>query len=340
MNKFELDKLSSICKKNNLLFNVMFVLLSECNHRCIHCYIPEHCTPGLTTKEIFANIDQARELGALNVTLTGGEIFLRKDLLDIIEYSRKKHMRVFLMSNATLVDEKMAEKLADLHISGFSTTIFSMNEDIHDEVTQVKGSLKRTLKALDLMNSYNINITVKCPLMEINKYGYRDVEKYAREHGYDFMTTATIFCKTDGDDSPHNLEIKEDFPKILEEIDELTKRYSPDNFKDDIDLDGIPCSAGYSNICINYDGTVWPCNTLTLDCGNVKKDSLSNIWKNSKELNEWRVKGKEKLKVCENCKLKKKCIRCPGLAYMENNDLYGCSSSAKRLAINRRKEVK
>lgn len=338
MDKFELNKLSSICKKNNILFNVMFVLLSECNHRCIHCYIPEHCTPGLTTKEIFDCIDEARSLGALNITLTGGEIFLRKDLLDIIEYSRKKHMRVFLMTNATLVDEKMAQRLKELYISGFSTTIFSMDENIHDEITQVKGSLKRTLKTLELMSKYNVNITVKCPLMEINKHGYIEVEKYARENGYEFMTSATIFCKTNGDDAPHNLEIKENFPEILEDVDELTKKYFPDKLMDD--EEGVPCSAGYSNICINYDGTVWPCNTLVMDCGNIKNDSLSNIWKNSKKLNEWRIKGKEKLKVCEDCKLKKKCIRCPGLAYMENKDLYGCSSSAKRLAINRRREVK
>lgn len=332
MQNFKLDELSNRCKENCKLFNVMFVLLSACNQDCIHCYIPEHKKIGLSKEKVFELIDEARDLGALNITFTGGEVFVRDDFLEIVEYARKKFLRVFIMSNASLVDEKIAKRLIDLHISGFSTTIFSLKDEIHDKITQRKGSLRKTLKAIEYLKEGGIDITVKTPLMELNKYEYKEIEKYAKENGFIFKSTASIFGKVDGDKSPHDLEIKSDIKTIIKDVDRINNEFYLNECESKT---SIPCSAGFSNICINYDGTVWPCNTLTLMVGNVNETSLADIWKNSKELNEWRKKAVLKISKCENCSLKAKCTRCPGLAYMEDGDLYGCSMSAKRIAENR-----
>ena len=332
MQNFRLDELSDKCKENCKLFNVMFVLLSACNQDCIHCYIPNHEKTGLSKEKVFELIDEARQLGALNVTFTGGEVFVRKDFLEIVEYARRQYLRVFIMSNASLVDETVAKKLIDLHISGFSTTIFSLKDEINDKITQRKGSLSKTLKAIEYLKDGGIDITIKTPLMELNKFEYKEIEKYAKDNGFIFKTTASIFGKVDGDDSPHNLEIKSDLKTIIRDVDRINNEF----YLNECDVkSSIPCSAGFSNICINYDGVVWPCNTLTLKIGDVKKTSLAEIWGNSKELKEWREKAVLKIDKCEKCVLSSKCTRCPGLAYMEDGDLYGCSMTAKRIAENR-----
>lgn len=97
-------------------------------------------------------------MGVLNVSLTGGEIFLREDLFDIIEYARNLYMRVFLLSNATLLNEQIAARLADLSIANFSTSIYSLDENVHDNITGKKGSLKSTLKNIQLLKEYNIEV--------------------------------------------------------------------------------------------------------------------------------------------------------------------------------------
>lgn len=329
MKNFKLDVLSDKCKENCKLYNVMFVLLSACNQDCVHCYIPEHNAIGLPKQKIFDLIDEARELGALNITFTGGEVFVRKDFLELVNYARSKYLRVFVLSNGSLVDEEKAQALIDAHISGFSTTIFSMNENIHDSITKSRGSLKKTLKAIDMLKAGGIEITIKTPLMELNKFEYKDIEKYAKENGFIYRITATIFSKYDGDDTPHDLEIKNDLPQIVKDVDALNNIYFEGRTENKSD---IPCSAGFSNICINYDGTVWTCNTLTLEVGNVLKTPLKEIWNKSKVLNDWRDKARKKLDICEKCELKKNCNRCPGLAYMEDGNLYGCSQSAKKIA--------
>ena len=329
-----LDHLSNYCAENQILFNIMFVLLSSCNQNCIHCYIPEHCNNGLSTQKIKDTIKEARNLGALNVTFTGGEPFLRKDFFELIEYARSIHMRVFIMSNGSLFTEQDIKKLIDLNISNFSTTIFSMNASIHDGITRVKNSLQKTLHTIELLGKGGINITIKTPLMEMNKHEYIEVEKFAQQHHYHYMTTATIFGKTDGNQFPHSLEIKSELPEIIKDVD----RINHINFEHDTCINKnkkYPCSAGFNNICINYDGTVWPCNTLTMKVGNINTTSLTEIWKHSQALNNWREMGKQKIEICEKCNLKNRCTRCPGLAYMEDNNLYGCSSSAKKIAENR-----
>ena len=236
------------------------------------------------------------------------------------------------MSNASLVDEQIAKQLIKLNISGFSTTIFSLKDEIHDAITKRKGSLEKTLKAIEYLKQGGIDITIKTPLMELNKFEYKDIEQYAKQNNFVFKTTATIFGKIDGDIAPRDLSIKSNMKEIIKDVDRINNEFYLNECKSDSQ---IPCSAGFSNICINYDGVVWPCNTLTLQVGNIKQDKLSNIWNNSEQLKEWRKKSVQKISFCETCRLKAKCTRCPGLAFMEDGNLYGCSMSARKIAENR-----
>lgn len=333
MDDFRIDDLIEQCKNDTKLFGIMFVLLSRCNHNCIHCYIPGHDSSGLSSNKIKQCIDEAYSLGALNVTFTGGEILLREDLLDLINYARQKHMRVFLMSNGYALDEQYIMKLAKLYIAEFSTTIYSMEPSIHDAITRVPGSLNKTLKNVELLQNHNISVTIKTPLMEKNKFSYREVEKYAHFNGFNFRTSPSIFSKTDGESTPHNYEIQTDLRTIVCETDTINARYRGELISQN--NGDIPCIAGHSNICVNYDGKVWPCNTLPLCVGDIHKNSLGEIWHHSEVLKEWRQKCKQMPRACQSCNLHKNCVRCPGLAYMEDGDLYGCSSAAKRIAEQR-----
>ncbi len=330
IDEINIKELSDRCKESHQLFNLMIVLLSACNQNCVHCYIPEHADKGLPFEDVCRVIRQARELGALNLTLTGGEIFVREDIFDIIQEAKSQHMRVFIMSNASLIDSVKADKLKDLGIAEFSTTLFSMDEAVHDGIARHPGAFRKTINAIDMIKARKIPVTVKTPLMEANKYGYRDVEKYADSNGFNFMTTTTIFSKSNGDSSPHDLGIKSDLCNIVKETKEILLKYRDNEI--DYRKEGIPCGAGFNSITVNYDGEVWPCNSLFLQVGNIFQRSLIEIWNNSERLIEWRRKAILPIKDCILCELKDKCLRCPGMAFLEDGDLYGCSSSAKKIA--------
>jgi MoaA/NifB/PqqE/SkfB family radical SAM enzyme len=84
--------------------SVMIELLTRCNLACEHCYLPSHSNSGISFDRVKLLLYELKELGVINVSLTGGEIFIRDDLLEIIKVARSLYIRVFLLSNGTLLD--------------------------------------------------------------------------------------------------------------------------------------------------------------------------------------------------------------------------------------------
>ncbi|MBU5593191.1 hypothetical protein KQI89_15690 [Clostridium sp. MSJ-4] len=73
--------LYQLAKDNNILNNATIELLTRCNWRCQHCYIPEHNNSGLSTNEWFNILHQLRAIGCFDILFTGGEPFYRDDII-------------------------------------------------------------------------------------------------------------------------------------------------------------------------------------------------------------------------------------------------------------------
>jgi len=84
-------------------------------------------------------------------------------------------------------------------------------------------------------------------------------------------------------------------------------------------------------LAIDSEGNVYPCNSLYYKLGNIKEDTLESIW-NSENVKKIQNIMKIDLNECVDCHLKNLCNRCPGLAYLEDNDIYGCSTIAREQA--------
>ena len=135
------------------------------------------------------------EMGVFNVTLTGGEIFLREDILEIVEAFRSKGLKVSLYSNGSILDREKCERLSQLGISIFSTTIFSLDEEINDYITQRKNSLRTILKNILLLDEYNIPIEIKMPIMKQNYKSYFELKQFCYEKNIDFFRVLILLRK-------------------------------------------------------------------------------------------------------------------------------------------------
>src|SRR2546425_495497 len=91
-------------------------LTMRCNERCVHCYRLIERRPELTTDEVKALLDDLARAGTLYLTFSGGEIFLRKDLFELVEHARRLHFDVRLKSNALLVTPEKAARLRTLGV--------------------------------------------------------------------------------------------------------------------------------------------------------------------------------------------------------------------------------
>lgn len=311
---------------SNTPVSVMLELLTQCNVNCEHCYIPSHQNRGLSFETVRDLIYQMREMGVVNLSLTGGEIFLRDDLFEIIELARRLHMRVFLLSNATLLSKQKTQRLAQLHISEFSTTLFSMNAEIHDSITQMPGSFAKTLQGIHFLKEAGIRVLVKTPLMQKNAYDYAKVKEYCDENGFTYRVSPLIFERTNGDTSPKKLRVrKTELESIMNDLDTINRNTH-------IHTEDIPCTALHFSFAIDCNGEVYPCNSLFYRCGNIYEQSLADIWYHSQEMKMIKSIKTTDLTECIECSYSTYCDRCPGMVLMEKKNLFACDGFAKDIA--------
>src|SRR5215813_6510192 len=87
-------------------------LTYRCNERCVHCYLDHDDHGEMTLAEIKDLLDQLADAGVFLLTISGGEIFLRPDLFEILEHARKLLFSVKIKTNGILIRESQARQLA------------------------------------------------------------------------------------------------------------------------------------------------------------------------------------------------------------------------------------
>jgi len=333
--------------QRHLPWSVHVDLTYRCNERCIHCYLDHEDHGEMKTPEIKNVMEQLAESGTLFLTLSGGEIFLRADLFELLEFARSLHFDINLKTNALLIDAERARKLRELSVRKIQISIYSAEPEIHDAITKVRGSLERTLTAIRFLQAEGLNVKIACPLMKQNLMAYRNVQALAAELGVPYVLDMTITPKMDGNMGLLQLRssTKELLP-ILQDITLNPRACSTDSSEavsfptgsatssgiESQAYDDIPCSAGHNSCYISPYGDVFPCVQMPVATGNLRKQSFEEIWFRSAEMNRVRAVRESQLPVCSQCSIRKYCERCPGLAQMEGGDLLGPYERACELA--------
>lgn len=322
--------LDMIAKRPHLM-SLQFELTSKCNERCIHCYIPnEKKDHGIDMPlSMFKKIiDQFYEMGGLQVSLSGGEIFMHKDIAEIIKYCRQKDMQITLLSNLLSLSHKHIEIIKAANVAMVQASLYSIDEERHDSITKVKGSYAKTKRAIEALVKADIPVMISCPLMKANSRDYHDILKYAHSLGIkaqtDFILMAGENLNTDILTNRISLDETEE---IIREILKNAGADSADNISGTSQPNKVTlketqpvCAAGVSNLCINANGDVYPCNGWQgFKAGNIYKDTLSDIWETSEALKELRQITRKSFTECNNCDVKEYCSICMARNYNESN---------------------
>lgn len=333
--------------ERHLPFNVHLDLTYRCNERCVHCYLDHDDHGEMSTAEIRDVLNQLAHAGTLFLTISGGEIFLRSDLFEILECARDLHFDIGLKTNALLIDAARARRLRALGVRRIQISIYSADPAIHDAITKVSGSLKRSLKAIGFLQAQGLPVKIACPLMKQNIAAYRSVLALAADLGVPYVLDLTISPKMDGDASV--LELRNSAQDVLPVLrDSAFGAHAcsrDDAFEAALALgsatssgiessayDDIPCSAGHNSCYISPYGDVFPCVQMPLPTGNLRRQAFADIWYRSPEMNRVRSVRESQLPVCYGCSIRKYCERCPGLAQMEGGDLLAAYERACELA--------
>src|SRR6201981_1275582 len=119
-----LQELTAKALALNVPLNVQLDLTYRCNERCVHCYLDHEDHGEMTTAEIKHLLNEMADAGVFVLTLSGGEIFLRKDFFEILEHARQLMFCVKLKTNAVLIGEREAKRLRDLAVDAIQVSIY------------------------------------------------------------------------------------------------------------------------------------------------------------------------------------------------------------------------
>jgi radical SAM protein with 4Fe4S-binding SPASM domain len=309
--------------KAGVPLSVQIDVTYRCNERCVHCYL-DHVDHGeMTTAEIRDLLDQLNEAGVFFVTFSGGEVLMRMDFFPILEYARSLSFDVKIKTNAFMIREKQADRIRELGVRMVQVSIYSHRPEVHDAITKLPGSLKRSVAGIRLLQSRGLKVIIGNVLMRTTLNDYPGVIALAKELGVEFTIDPTITPKMDGDRSVLSLGIGgDDLRQVFRNGDlvgNVEEFCAPPPAVDDDALDGLPCSAGHTACYISPYGDVYPCVQFPLPTGNVRKQKFLDIWRHSPQMNEVRSIHARDLPVCSTCTHVGTCTRCPGLAYLEGS---------------------
>jgi radical SAM protein with 4Fe4S-binding SPASM domain len=318
-----LEEVTAKALRLNVPLAVQLDITYRCNERCVHCYLDHHDHGEMTTPEILRLIDEMADAGVLTLTLSGGEIFLRKDLFEIVEHARRLTFCVKLKTNALLIGAREAARLRDLAVQEIQVSIYSHRPEVHDSITLVPGSLKRSLSAIRFLKAQDLKVVMANVLMRQNMSDYAAVKDLAEEIGVEFTLDPTITPMMDGNRSILSLGADADTLRdvfrdsvVVGDVDEFCAIPSDTG---EANLDSRPCSAGHTTCYVSPYGDVFPCVQFPLPTGNVRRERFVDIWRHSSQMNEVRSIRLKDLPTCSSCSHAGACTRCPGLAYMEGN---------------------
>lgn len=319
----------------------------NCNLACVHCRASATMGPyenELNTAESYKLLDQIAEVAKPIIILTGGEPLLREDIFEIAAYGDKLGLRMVMALNGTLLTAPTAERLVASGIKRLSISIDGATSGSHDRFRKVEGAFDGALEGIEAAKSagleFQINTTItKANLAEIPQIHELTIGLGAVAH-HIFLLVPTGRGKYIVDQAIDAAEYEEVLNWFYEQRElsalELKATCAPHfyrilrqrareegkkvSFKTH-GLDAVTrgCLGGIGFCFVSHRGDVQPCGYLSLDCGNVRKQSFADIWKSAKVFTDLRDYDKLEGK-CGDCEYKRVCGGCRARAYEATGD--------------------
>lgn len=165
----------------------VWALTKACNLKCVHCYASatREPTPGeLTDDQGRALLDDLKGFNVPAVLFSGGEPLVRRNALDMIRYARQIGLRCTLSTNGLLIDDHMADRLAEIGLQYIGISIDG-TEGRHDKLRGQKGAFQGSWDAIDRCRQRGIKVGVRFTVHALNQDDLEAVFDLCDEHNID-----------------------------------------------------------------------------------------------------------------------------------------------------------
>lgn len=286
--------------------HLTFVVTLNCNLRCPFCYAWR--TPHkneLSFEEIESVLSSRILRNLISIGITGGEPFLRNDIVDIASVIAD---RIPALTDLRIVtngfySSKIVSNIHDImDTTGFHISVKVSTdgmESTHDKI-RCAGSFSKVMETLSGLKKlrekgYDLSISIGFTAVDQNiGEVWKLYDKFGEEFEFFFKPAQSLpivpdYCQSLPISKKNlqflitftNLYLEREFskkkPSLWLSARKMYYRYLLD-FLRFPDVRPVPCSAAYSFFKLDSDGTVYPCSVSNLKLGNVRETPLDEIW--------------------------------------------------------------
>lgn len=317
----------------NIPLNGSIEVTRRCPLTCSHCYnnLPmadrEAARRELTYAEHCRILDQIAAAGCLWLLYTGGEIFARRDFLDIYAYAKRQGFLVTLFTNGTLITPRIADALAELPPFALEITIYGRTRETYERLTGVPGSYDRCLRGIQALRERGLPISLKTVAVSVNRHEIRGMQRFAEEElGVAFKFDAMMNPRLDCSQGPLGVRLSPEECVELDLADEARmaewQLFADQSLQPGTgaacgdDLYG--CGGGLSAFAVNPYGEMSICTLSQRDLYDLRSGTFDEGWRDF--LRKVRARKATVLTKCRECGLKDMCGMCPANGELENGD--------------------
>jgi len=329
----------------------------KCNLRCAYCFYHDEMEsrPDLPADEWFAFFEELKHLGVRDATLSGGEIFVRPDLWELIDALIDARMRYSILSNGTLINEQILQEFAKgkrfKRLNSIQVSIDGSCAEVHDK-SRGTGSFEKAVRGLRMLKGAGFPTTSR---VTVNRHNVDDLENTARllleDIGLQSFGTNDAMPMGSGCENQRTITLMPGQQvKAMKTLARLEKQYNGR-----VTASAGPlakwhayqemeharatgekssrwrmgyltaCGCVFNKLSVHHDGVITPCNMLAkLVLGHINTDSLKDIWLSHptlKALKDRRNIPMTEVPGCEDCEWAPFCNgSCPGLAHEMTGD--------------------
>lgn len=343
---FATDK-RRLWEQNHQIYSVIFEITPCCNFNCVHCYLCNHHDyKELSYDDVIRIIDILYEKEVLFLTLTGGDIFTRKDFVDIYLYAKKKGFIIELYTNGSLINEEIISVFEQYPPLLVDISLYGSCEETYKKVTGVIGAFSKVLKNIELLLAAGIRVSLKAPVLNLYYDELPQIKKIAENFSIPFRTGFEVFPAIDNDDSVQNYGVPL-ADSIKYEFQEFMER--PRTFGEEGDYDVVNllkekplfrCKLGRASCAIDFNGNMCPCMSFRHVGVPVTFENFDEIWNSFSQYPKMRASSNYK---CLSCKAYDFCDICPAMMQFVHGDLeyvdeHFCKSAKARYAFYVKRE--
>jgi radical SAM protein with 4Fe4S-binding SPASM domain len=281
-----------------LFWNITYA----CNYRCGICFTDagERGRDELTTEQALETVEKIHQAGVHDLILSGGEPFLRPDIIPILRHMAKFGISVRIASNGSLLDVITLRRLRDETLTkSFQISLDTIDADLYGQFHGSSAdSFGRVLQNLDQIQAHGFHTTISVRLTPQTLPGIPGLLDFAREQG---LATVTIHCPV------HTQRIKDAFPQdedvftrlepVFDHFCSLPQKWLVETYipwaeyhpvihrlQRQVRVVNRGCRAGRDRLTINPTGSISPCVCMDIAeayLGDIENGDLESLFQNS-----------------------------------------------------------